>query len=475
MDKFDVVVIGAGVVGSSTARYLSQYKINICVLEKATDVCEGTSKANSGIVHAGFDALPGTKKAFFNLKGSLMMEELSRELEFAYRRNGSLVVSFDTEDMSKLLELKKRGERNGVQGLEILDASKVRKMEPHISENVAAALWAPTGAVVDPFGLTIAMAENACVNGAEFRFSTEVLNISKSEEGFIVSTNKGDIFAKCVINCAGVYSDKIHNMVCEDKLSITSRKGEYCLYDTTVGNLVNSTVFQLPSKMGKGVLVTPTVHGNLLIGPTAMDTDDKEEVNTTAEGLKTVQAVGALSVDQIPTKAVITSFAGLRAHGMSGDFVIGESSVEGFFDAAEIESPGLSAAPAIGEYLAEEVSKELNAERKSDFVSKRKGFFCMAAASDEEKKKKIEENILYANVVCRCALVTEGEIVDAIKRPLGATTVDGVKRRTGAGLGRCQSGFCLPVTVDILARELGVDVTIITKKGPGSEFVYSHK
>lgn len=473
--KREVVIIGAGVVGSSIARELSRYNVDICVLEKASDVCEGTSKANSGIVHAGFDAEPGTLKARFNVAGSRKMEALSRELDFSYKRNGSLVLCFSKDDYPKLEELKKRGESNGVEGVTILTGDEVRNMEPAISDEVVAALYAPTGAIVCPFGLTIAMAENAAVNGAEFRFNEPVTGIKADGDGFVVTTDKGTYECKAVINAAGVYADAIHNMVCADKIHITARKGEYCLYDKKVGGTVSSTIFQLPGAYGKGVLVTPTVHGNLLLGPTATDTLDKEEVNTTKTGLDTLQATAAKSIKAVPYRSVITSFAGLRAHEDGGDFIVGESSVKGFFDAAGIESPGLSAAPAIGEFLAGEVAGYLGADKKSNFKATRKGIPNVALASKEERDRLIKENPLYANVICRCELVTEGEIVDAIKRPVGATTLDGVKRRTRAGMGRCQAGFCSPKTLEILARELGTDITKITKHGEGSEFLSEHK
>lgn len=475
MKQYDVLIIGAGVVGSCIARELSKYELKIMVAEKASDVCEGTSKANSGIVHAGFDAKPGTKKAFFNLKGSEMMEALSKELDFSYRRNGSIVLCFDKADESKLYELKERGEKNNVKGIKILSGDEIRKMEPQVSKDAVSALYAPTGGIVCPFGLTVAMAENAATNGVEFLRSTEVTDIKHCGDGFEVIA-AGDAYkAKYVVNAAGVYADVIHNMVCEDKIKIIARKGEYCLYDKKEGNLISSTIFQLPGAYGKGVLVTPTVHGNLLIGPTATDTEDKEEVSTTASGLSKVQKVGGASILAVPSKSVITSFAGLRAHSETDDFIIGESSIKGFYDVSGIESPGLSAAPAIGVFVADEIAKKLNAAPNKSFVGTRKGIPNMANASTEEKQRLISENPLYGNVVCRCELVTEGEIVEAIKRPVGATTLDGIKRRTRAGMGRCQSGFCSPVTVEILARELGVEMKDITKHGTGSEFIEDHK
>ncbi len=473
--KVNVLIIGAGVVGSSIARELSRYDLSVAVCDRASDVCEGTSKANSGIVHAGFDAVPGTRKAQFNVIGSRKMEALSRELDFPYKRNGSLVLSFSESDYDRLSELARRGEKNGVEGIRILSGDEARSMEPNISDAVVNALYAPSGAIVCPFGLTIAMAENACVNGVKFFFNTEVRSIVREGNGFKVETSGESFSADVVVNAAGVYADRFHNMLCEDKIRITARKGEYCLYDKKVGNLLSSTVFQLPGAFGKGVLVTPTVHGNLLIGPTADDSEDKEAINTTAAGLSKLQETAAASVKSIPSRSVITSFAGMRAHGDAGDFLVGQTGVKGFFEAAGIESPGLSAAPAIGEYLASEVSNYLKAPKKTDFVSKRKGIPNIALMSAEERQRLIAEDPMYANVICRCELVTEGEIVDAIRRPLGATTLDGIKRRTRAGMGRCQAGFCSPKTLEILARELNVPMTAITKHGPGSEFLWEHK
>ena len=471
----DVVIIGAGVTGSAIARELSKYNLDVSVLEKDVDVCTGTSKANSGIVHAGYDALPGTKKAYFNVLGSKQMEKLSKDLDFPYKRNGSIVLCFDEKDIPKLEELKERGLQNGVEGMEILSGDEIRKKEPNLSKDVVAALYVSTGAIVCPFNLTIALAENANMNGVEFNFNSEVCSITKEDDLFHIHTKDSEYITKLIINAAGVYAGKIHNMICEDSIKITARSGEYCLYDKKVGNLVTSTIFQLPSKLGKGVLVTPTVHGNLLVGPNAIDTDNNEKTSTTKEGLDTVQEKASRSIKAVPYRSVITSFAGLRAHPEGNDFIIEESSVEGFIDVAGIESPGLSCAPAIGEYVADLVAKKTNATKKDNFIPYRKGIPSIANATNEEKAKLIKENPLYANVICRCEMVTEGEIVDAIHRPLGATTIDGIKRRTRAGMGRCQAGFCLPKTIEILARELNTDITDITKNGNDSKYVFEHK
>lgn len=481
---YDVIIIGAGVSGCAVARELARTEMKIAVLEKASDVCEGTSKANSGIVHAGYDAVPGTLKARLNLAGSRKMEALSRELDFSYKKNGSIVLCFDEKDIGKLEELKARGEANGVEELSILNREELLALEPNVGDDAVAALYAPTGGIVCPFGLTIALAENAAVNGVEFCFGEEVEAIERKEQGYLIRTGNGGYETKVVVNAAGVYADKLHNMVSDSKMEIVPRKGEYLLYDKNVGNLVSHTLFQLPTALGKGILVTPTVHGNLLTGPTALDIPDKEGTQTSADGMKQVGAKAALSVKNIPGREVITSFAGLRAHvmvppraagavtAMEEDFVIGEAAdAPGFIDVAGMESPGLSCAPAVGEYVAEMVRAILKPREKKDFVSTRKGIPCMESASDEERQRLIKENPAYGNVICRCEMVTEGEILEAIRRPLGAKTTDGVKRRTRAGMGRCQSGFCNPKVVEILARELNVDEGAIRKAGGDSWYL----
>ncbi len=469
---FDIVIIGAGVTGSAIARELSRYQYDTLVLDRNSDVCEGTSKANSGIVHAGFDSEPGSMMAKMNVRGNAMMEQLSRDLDFPFKRNGSLVLCFDAQDMDKLEKLLEKGKKNGVPGIRILSKKEIRGLEPNVTKDVAAALYAPTGGIVCPFGLTIAMAENACENGVKFRFDTEVLNIVHKEGGYLLETSKGLVESKLVINAAGVYADKFHNMVSDEKIRIIPRKGEYCLMDKKVGDYVTSTIFQLPTIYGKGVLITPTVHGNLLTGPTAVDIEDKENTQTTQEGLEDLLKRAALSVPQMPVRQIITSFTGLRAHWTGHEFIIKEvEGTPGFIDVAGIESPGLSSSPAIGEYVAQLVQGIYPMGKKEDFVAVRKGIPNVAEASFEERQELIKRNPAYANVVCRCEVVTEGEIMDAIHRPLGATTLDGIKRRTRAGMGRCQSGFCAPKTVEILARELGKDISEITKSGEGSNYL----
>ncbi|MCH5353833.1 MAG: NAD(P)/FAD-dependent oxidoreductase [Acutalibacter sp.] len=471
MKQYDAVIIGAGVTGSAVARELSRRKGNFLVLEKESDVCEGTSKANSAIIHAGFDAEPGTIKAKMNVQGNAMMDRISRELDIPFKRVGALVTCLDEADLPHLEELYRRGEANGVPGIRLLNGEEAREIEPNLQETVCGALLAETSGIVCPFEMTLGFAENAAQNGVEFCFNTAVTSIEKKEKNWVLHTDAGDVETKVVVNAAGVHADELHNQVCEEKLEITPRRGEYMLLDKSAGAHVSRTVFQLPGAYGKGVLVSPTVHGNLLVGPTAADSDEKENNSTTAEGLAEVGEKSALAVKNIPLRQVITSFTGLRAHERGDDFVLGESA-EGFFDAAGIESPGLSSAPAVGVYLAEKIAEKLNLPEKPDFDPIRKGVVKIAALPVEERQKKIEENPAYGAIVCRCEEISEGEILDAIHSTLGAKTLDGVKRRTRAGMGRCQSGFCSPRVMELLARELPADMREIRKNGKGSEIVF---
>ncbi len=474
---YDVLIIGGGVTGSAIARELSRYDLKTALFEKGEDVCSGTSKANSGIVHAGFDAAPGSLKAKMNIRGSQMMEELSRKLDFPYKRNGSLVLCFDEKDRPRLEKLLQQGKENGVEGLEILEKKELLALEPALSEEVVCALHAPTGGIVCPFKLTIALAENAAVNGVEFHLNEGVKRVQPGTvEGYTVETGKGTYETRIVVNAAGLYGDEIHNQVSGEKLHITPRKGEYCLMDKKIGQLVSHTIFQMPTAMGKGVLVTPTVHGNLMVGPTATDISDKEGVDTTAEGLDEVLKKAALSVKSLPRGVTITSFAGLRAHEDHDDFILGEvKDAPGFFDAVGIESPGLTSAPAIGEWMAEKIVEKLRktqkVDEKKDFQETRKDIPNIASMDQAEAAALIAENPAYGTIICRCEKVTEGEIIDAIRRPLGARSLDGIKRRTRAGMGRCQAGFCSTKVMDILARELGIPLEEVTKAGGASRML----
>ena len=471
-DMYDVIIIGGGVSGAASARELSRYKVRACVLEKEEDVCCGTSKANSAIAHAGYDAEPGSLMAKLNVRGNEMMEQLSKDLDFPFQRIGSLVICLSEEEMPGLQKLYDKGIANGVKGLKILNREEVLEMEPNITDNVYAALYTPTAGIVCPFNLNIALAENAYTNGIEFRFNTEVQNIRKIDGGYELCTNQGTFCTKYVVNAAGVYADKFHNMVSEKKIHITPRRGDYCLLDKSAGTHVSRTIFSLPTKYGKGVLVTPTVHGNLLVGPTAIDIENKEGTNTTREGLDEVITKAGQNVKNLPMRQVITSFAGLRAHEDGTEFIIGEpEDARGFIDCAGIESPGLTSCPAIGEMVAGILQEKLGLEKKDNFIATRKGILDPDTLTREERAELIQREPAYGNIICRCEMITEGEILDAIRRPLGARSLDGVKRRTRAGMGRCQSGFCSPRTMEILARELHVSMADITKSGGKSRLV----
>ena len=469
---YDVIIIGAGVTGCAVARYLSRYQGSALVLERAEDVCCGTSKANSAIIHAGFDAAHGSLMAKMNVQGNRMLPELAKELDFPFRMNGSLVVCMSEEDMPRLRALYENGVKNGVEGLEIVDAQRLHELEPNVSKNAVAALWVPTGGIVCPFNMTIALAENANANGVDFRFNTKVTGFTRGEEGWTVHTEQGDFQTRYVVNAAGVYADVLHNIVSARKLHITPRRGDYCLLDRQVGGFVSHTVFQLPGKLGKGVLVSPTVHGNIIVGPTAIDIEDRDGTNTTAAGLEELIAKAGISVDNLPIRQTITSFAGLRAHEDHHEFVIGEAEdAPGFVDCAGIESPGLTSAPAIGLTVAELLREKLGLRKKEDFIATRKGLLDPKSLTKEAYQALIRESPAYGQIICRCEQVTEGEIIDAIRRPLGARSLDGVKRRTRAGMGRCQAGFCSPRVLEILARELGVSQAEITKCGGASRLI----
>lgn len=466
---FEFVIIGAGVIGGMVARELTKYTDSVCILERGSDVALGATRANSAIVHAGYDAKEGSLKAMLNVRGSKMMAEVCRQLGVKYKNNGSLVVGFNEEDEKALLDLCKRGKTNGVEGVRVIYRDEILALEPNIGDGVTVALHAPTGAIVCPYELCMAAVGNAMDNGASLKLNFKVEKIEAIEGGYRVYSSEGDfVDAKYLINCAGLYSDEISKMVGEDSFTIRPRRGEYMLLDREVGGHITHTVFRCPSKMGKGVLVSPTVDGNLLVGPTAEDIDDKEDTTTTAKGLATVRALSGEQVKNIDFSKVITSFTGLRATGSTGDFIIGMPR-EGFLNLAGIESPGLSSAPAVAEYAVELLCKAgYKAEKREDFIPTRRPMHFFSSLSVEEKNELIKQRPEYAHIICRCETVSEGEILDAIRTNPRPTDVDGVKRRTRASMGRCQGGFCTPYIIDLLAEEMGVDYTAVTKFGGNS-------
>ena len=467
---YDVTIIGAGIIGTSIARELSKYKLKILMLDKASDVADGTTKANSAIVHAGYDAEEGTLKARFNVLGNSMYENLCRELHVPFKRIGSFVLAFDEKEMIIVNDLYKRGLNNGVHGMTILSGEEVFKMERNLSDKVVGALYAQSAGIVGPWELAIALAENAIENGVELQLNSEVTGIVKRKYAFEICINKKKIESKMIINCAGVYADEINNMINDRSFEIIPNAGEYNLFDKSMGAFVNSVIFRCPTESGKGVLITPTVHGNMLIGPTSNYVEDKEAIETTYDGMMFINDLVKETTKDINFKNVITSFTGLRAKTSGRDFIIEESKDnKGFFNVAGIDSPGLSAAPAIAEYIVELIENSVGElERNNDFKHERRPNIHFMELSDSEKEKMIEENPLFGRVICRCENITEGEIVDVIKRKAGAVSVDGVKRRARPGSGRCQGGFCAPRVMEILARELGTDIDDIVKDGPDS-------
>ncbi len=474
--KYDVVVIGAGVVGSLITRELSKYNIKVALLERGNDCAMGATKANSAIVHAGFDAVPGTLKAKLNVRGVELMKKVCKELNVPLKNNEALVVAFSEEEMPHLEVLKDRGEQNGVPALRIVRREELVELEPNIGDTAVGALVAPTSSIVCPYELTIAGVENAVTNGAEFLRNCEVTDIKYVDDEFKVITSLGEITAEYVINAAGVHSGKISSFIGDNSIEIVVRHGDYYLLDKSQGSLVSRTIFQCPTKMGKGVLVSPTVDGNLIVGPSAEDIDDGDDVATTSTGLDKIYVNAIKSVPAVSLRNAITSFSGNRAHPTSDDFIIGSSDVnKKFINAAGIESPGLSSAPAIAE-MVDEIINELSGgfEKKADFNPVRPEPVRFRHMTTEERAKLIEKNKAYGRIVCRCETITEGEILDAIHAPAGARDVDGVKRRTRAGMGRCQGGFCGSKVVEILARELNVPMNEITKFGGQSKIMY-HK
>lgn len=463
---FDAVIIGAGVVGGMIARELTKYSLKVCILEKENDVAMGATKANSAIVHAGFDAKEGSLKALLNVKGSKMMERTAKELGVKYKRNGSLVIGFNEEDKKTIEDLFERGNKNGVEGLEIIGKGRLKELEPNISENVICALWAPTGAIICPYELTVAAIGNAMDNGAELKLGFAVESLEKSTNGYVVKSADETVEAKIVINAAGVYADKIAQMIGDNSFKIHPRKGEYILLDRECEGLVTHTIFRTPSKMGKGILVTNTVDNNILLGPTSVDGEDKENKATTQKGFDHIIKEAFENVDSVPLNKTITSFCGLRAVGDSGDFII-NSPEKGFINVAGIESPGLSSAPAIAEYVRDMLDVELVENKEFNPIRKPMHYF--KEATIEEKNEIIKKDASFGRIICRCETVSEGEILEAIKTNPRPRDLDGVKRRTRAQMGRCQGGFCMPYIVEMLSKELDIPYEEVTKFGGNSK------
>lgn len=466
----DIIVIGAGVVGCSIARELSKYNLDVLVVEKNSDVSEGISKGNSGIVHAGYNEKIGTLKAKLNIEGNKIFDDLSRDLQFPFKRNGAFILAFSDEEMKTLESLKENGEKLGVEGLEILTREEALNIEPNLNKEIVGVLNVKTSGIVSPYEMTIALAENAAENGVEFKLNSKVTNIEKISEGYKVTLNNKELVSgKIIINASGLEGAFLNNLVSMSKREINPVKGEYCLFDKVAGAMINKTLFQVPNKLSKGVLVTPTAEGNLLVGPNAVE---GKTLETSREGIDEILDTSKKSIEELPVARILNTFSGIRPKTKEGDFIIEEvEDAKNFINVIGIDSPGLTAAPAIGVYVVNMIKERLDLVEKKNFKKTREKIVRFAELSLEEKNKLIKEKPAYGHMVCKCEFVTEGEIVEAIHRPIKALTVDAIKRRTRASMGGCQGVGCtLPIS-KILSRELGIDISDINKNSEGSPVI----
>ena len=466
----DIIVIGAGVVGCSIARELSKYNLDVLVVEKNSDVSEGISKGNSGIVHAGYNEKIGTLKAKLNIEGNKIFDDLSRDLQFPFKRNGAFILAFSDEEMKTLESLKENGEKLGVEGLEILTREEALNIEPNLNKEIVGVLNVKTSGIVSPYEMTIALAENASENGVEFKLNSKVTNIEKISEGYKVTLNNKELVSgKIIINASGLEGAFLNNLVSMSKREINPVKGEYCLFDKVAGAMINKTLFQVPSKLSKGVLVTPTAEGNLLVGPNAVE---GKTLETSREGIDEILDKSKKSLEELPVARILNTFSGIRPKTKGGDFIIEEvEDAKKFINVIGIDSPGLTAAPAIGVYVVNMIKERLALVEKKNFKKTREKIVRFAELSLEEKNKLIKEKPAYGHMICKCEFVTEGEIVEAIHRPIKALTVDAIKRRTRASMGGCQGiGCTLPIS-KILSRELGIDISDINKNSEGSPVI----
>lgn len=466
----DIIVIGAGVVGCSIARELSKYNLDVLVVEKNSDVSEGISKGNSGIVHAGYNEKIGTLKAKLNIEGNKIFDDLSRDLQFPFKRNGAFILAFSDEEMKTLESLKENGEKLGVEGLEILTREEALNIEPNLNKEIVGVLNVKTSGIVSPYEMTIALAENAAENGVEFKLNSKVTNIEKISEGYKVTLNNKELVSgKLIINASGLEGAFLNNLVSMSKREINPVKGEYCLFDKVAGAMINKTLFQVPNKLSKGVLVTPTAEGNLLVGPNAVE---GKTLETSREGIDEILDKSKKSLEELPVARILNTFSGIRPKTKGGDFIIEEvEDAKNFINVIGIDSPGLTAAPAIGVYVVNMIKERLDLVEKKNFKKTREKIVRFVELSLEEKNKLIKEKPAYGHMVCKCEFVTEGEIVEAIHRPIKALTVDAIKRRTRASMGGCQGVGCtLPIS-KILSRELGIDISDINKNSEGSPVI----
>ncbi len=494
-----MVVVGAGVAGAATARELVRWRLSVTVLEAGNDVACGATRANSGIVHAGYDPLPGTLKARFNVEGSKLYPQWAEELGFSYRRNGSMVLASSDEELAIVRALVARARENGVEGVRLLDEAAVRALEPQAGPFWRGGLEAQTGAICDPYEVALRAAEQAAAHGASFRFNERAVRIERAGSAeasaladartrlsgepsasrrapfrYVLETSSGArIAARAVVNAAGVFADEINNAVSERKLRIAARRGEYCLYDTVLGSLFGHTMFQAPTAAGKGVLVAPTVHGNLLAGPNAVEQASKTDLSTTPEGLRFVLESARRIWPDAGTKHMIANFAGLRASGADGaDFAIGEpDDAPGFFNIACFDSPGLTSAPAVARFVASAAAELLGAREDPSFEPRRERLAPFSDLDEEERAARIAADPRWGRIVCRCCNVTEAETAAALAGPLPVLSLDALKWRTRAMMGRCHGGFCSPEVVKTMACATGLPPESVDKRLPASPVV----
>ena len=471
---YDVIVVGAGVIGGMLARELSRFDLSVCLLEKENDVAMGATKANSGIVHGGYDPVPGTLKARLNSTGVELLFQAAKELNVAIKRNGSMVCAFGSDAEHDLLEeLYEQGQKNNIPDLKIISGDEARALEPNLSKAVSRVLHVPNAGIVCPYSLAIAAVGNAMDNGVELRRNFAVTAIDKKEIFTVMAANGESVQGRYLVNCAGGYSDKIAEMAGDGSFKIIPRAGEYMLLDKVEGNRVSHTLFQCPTAEGKGILVSPTVHGNLLVGPTATKVATPDSKDTTPEGLAVVEKLSAKSVPSVNYHQVITSFTGVRSSVAGGEFILKASDkVKGLVHAAAIDSPGLTCCVSIAKYLVDILKNEgLALTEKENWNPNRKNLHAFSEMSDEEKNEMIQKAPAYGKIVCRCEQISEGEILEAIRTNPPALDMDGVKRRTRSGMGRCQGGFCSPYVMELIAREMGIPMEQVTKNGGDSVMV----
>ena len=474
---YDVVIIGAGIIGSTIARELSRFCVRVAVLDKAAEIPSGASRANSSMIHGGFDDVPGTVKAGFVAEGNRLYHELHKELDFHLDECGSYVCAFNEEETKRLHVLMEQGRANGVPGLEIVSGDQLREKEPNVSPAIIAALWSPTAAIVNNFEAVVAFMENAQMNGVELFLETEVTGLLMDESDSSVmgvSSSRGDFTAPVVINAAGVNSDLIARMAGDESFLIRPTRGEYFITDNRYGNLIKSFLFACPSEKGKGITVARTSEGNLLFGPSSVRQTDREDTSTTKEGLQFVMEGARRLLPAAGTHMSITTFAGVRANAHPEDFHISALKKPlGFVNVAGIKSPGFTCAPSIARYVVELVGDVLGdrvaLRPNPDFIPQRRHIPRFSMMSLEEKAALVAENPLYGQIVCRCETVTEAQIVEAVRR--GARTLSAVKVWTRAGTGRCQSGFCCPRIIEIMARELNLSPDELTRHGGDSRLL----